>query len=318
MKLSIIIPVYNVENHIKQLLNMIVKQYCKGIEVILVDDGSTDDSFKICKKYSEMYNFIKVTFQKNSGVSSARNTALDKASGSYVVFLDSDDEITDTYISDILELCDLDKDIVQMNWFSGNPIEGYKLATVDLPEGDSISEEYVRCLVQQKSNAPWNKIYRRNIIERYKLRFDTSMTVGEDINFTIQFIQHAQTIYVSKKAAYKYFINPNGLCGNINLSFFYDNYKLNKNIIKMLDTEGYSEGLYHELANSMLRTVFRTIGHCIKKGYSKNEIQEAIMKSGIKNILRNVKCVELQDFIRLSLIKVKAYYLIGIITKNRC
>lgn len=317
MKLSIIIPVYNAENNIEQLLDLIVEQYTQDIEIILVDDGSTDSSYKICKKFEEIHKFIKTISQKNSGVSCARNTALDKASGEYIVFVDSDDTITDTYISDILELCKLNMDLIQMDWFSGNFVEGYNLQTVNLLEGDIDYESYMKCIVQQKSNAPWNKIYRRSIIEENKLRFDTNMCVGEDINFTIQFMLYTKKIYISKRAAYKYYINPNGLCGNVNPSYLYDNNKLYNNIVKVIEIAGDKYELHQELLKGMLRMAFRTIGSCMKKGYRKKEINEAMITSGIKIILGNVKCDNAQDLLRLCLINMKAYKLISILTKDR-
>ena len=90
-KLSIIIPVYNVGILLKRCLNSIVDQKCVGLEIILVDDGSTDYSLKICEDYSKKYKFISTFHKNNGGASSARNFGLKYASGEYIWFIDSDD-----------------------------------------------------------------------------------------------------------------------------------------------------------------------------------------------------------------------------------
>ena len=95
---SIIVPVFNVENYIEKCLNSIINQTYKNIEVILVDDGSTDNSGNICDVYSKKYNFIKVFHTKNGGVARARNIGLKNVTGKYITFVDSDDWIKEDYI----------------------------------------------------------------------------------------------------------------------------------------------------------------------------------------------------------------------------
>lgn len=92
-KISVIIPAYNSQEYIKDAIESIMRQTLKDIEIILVDDGSTDDTFKICKDYSLMDKRIKVIHQENKGISGARNTGIDNATGEYISFVDSDDTI---------------------------------------------------------------------------------------------------------------------------------------------------------------------------------------------------------------------------------
>mgnify|MGYP003399346240 CR=1 FL=1 len=89
--ISLIIPAYNVEKYLKACLDSVINQILDDLEIILVDDGSKDDSPKICDEYSEKYSFINVIHQKNGGLSSTRNTGIANAKGSYIVFMDSDD-----------------------------------------------------------------------------------------------------------------------------------------------------------------------------------------------------------------------------------
>ena len=89
--ISLIIPVYNVEKYLKNCVDSVIKQNYEDMEIILVDDGSKDNSPRICDEYSEKYDFINVIHQKNGGASVARNTGIDAATGKYLMFIDSDD-----------------------------------------------------------------------------------------------------------------------------------------------------------------------------------------------------------------------------------
>ena len=100
--ISVIIPVYNVEEYIIRCLDSVVSQTYKNIEVLLVDDGSTDRSGEICDKYAKEYNFINVYHQKNGGQSVARNYAIDRAKGEYYIFVDSDDYIESDMIESLI------------------------------------------------------------------------------------------------------------------------------------------------------------------------------------------------------------------------
>lgn len=101
--ISVIIPVYNVEKYIIRCLNSVVSQTYKNIEIILVDDGSTDNSGKICDEYAQKYNFVNVYHQKNKGQSVARNYAIDRAKGEYYIFVDSDDYIESDMIENLMQ-----------------------------------------------------------------------------------------------------------------------------------------------------------------------------------------------------------------------
>ena len=102
-KVSIIVPVYNVEKYVERCIESIIKQSYKNLEIILIDDGSKDNSGKICDEYAEKDNRIKVIHKKNGGLSDARNTGLNIADGEYICFIDSDDYIHKDLVKDNLE-----------------------------------------------------------------------------------------------------------------------------------------------------------------------------------------------------------------------
>ena len=117
-KISIIVPVYNAEKYLVECLNSLVEQTYKNIEIILIDDGSIDNSAKICDEYAKKDERIKVVHQKNSGVSVARNNGLDMHTGDYVMFVDSDDWIElNTCEILINNIISNDKDILIYNYY---------------------------------------------------------------------------------------------------------------------------------------------------------------------------------------------------------
>lgn len=116
-KVSVIVPVYNVENYIRKCLDSIISQTLKDIEIILVDDGSEDNSGKICDEYAEKDSRIIVIHQKNNGLSNARNTGLNIASGEYIGFVDSDDYIKSEMYSEMYQTAEkTDADMVLCNY----------------------------------------------------------------------------------------------------------------------------------------------------------------------------------------------------------
>ena len=121
MKLSIVIPVYNCENYINRCIDSILNQTYKDYELILVNDGSKDNSLKIIREYEKKYDFIHVIDQKNSGPAIARNTGLKNANSPYIMFIDSDDYIDKDYVSSYMKYS-TDFDVV---------IGGYKKVTDD-------------------------------------------------------------------------------------------------------------------------------------------------------------------------------------------
>lgn len=158
---SVVIPVYNSEDYIEQLLRHFVTQNNNRFEVIVVDDGSKDNSLSICQKVSEQNDFIVVLSQRNQDASAARNYGLRNVRGKYVVFVDSDDSITDDYVSALTQICETNSDLIQLNWLQGSE-EGYKPAYTDLMD----CNPSVKCIVaalQQKFNPPWNKVYKRSL-----------------------------------------------------------------------------------------------------------------------------------------------------------
>ncbi len=194
MKYSVIIPVYNSEKTIKRCINSIASQERTDVEIIVINDGSTDMTESICNKMQNKYNNIVYIYKENGGVSSARNLGLSVAKGKYVMFIDGDDyvdgkcfEIFDSYTKS-------DADYYQFVY--STEANGTVKKVTSWPERcvntESEKEAFiVESVVTRSINSCWAKLYRREIIERKGLRFYEELSMGEDLTFVFTFLLFA-------------------------------------------------------------------------------------------------------------------------------
>ena len=200
---SIIIPLYNVEKYISQCIESVLRQKYSKFEVIIVNDGSTDSSASIVEKYAETDSRIRLINQDNAGVSAARNTGLDNASGEYVVFIDADDFISQDFLEYMVGLCkrnDVDFSLSE-NAFTQ---KGEKQVEVD-NERLINSEQAVALLLSPRVIVGcWNKIFRRSFLVNNRLRFSTSLFYGEGLNFITLAADRAKAICVGQRKVYYY------------------------------------------------------------------------------------------------------------------
>ena len=206
-KISIVIPVYNVEKFIVQCIESILAQTFTDWELILVDDGSLDASASICDDYACRDKRIRVIHKKNGGVSSARNVGLDNASGEYVCFIDSDDWVDPSYLADFkMDYYDADVYISGARYDTYGKTYSYKqYESVYCSDVKVMSE----CFVHQKlmdNGYPWGKLFRTNILISNGLRFDERLSFNEDHIFVFEFFLLAKSMYVSGSYGYHYMV----------------------------------------------------------------------------------------------------------------
>lgn len=166
-KVSVIIPVYNCIKYLENAVKSVISQTeFEIIELILVDDGSTDGSEKLCDRYAERYDNISVIHQKNSGVSVARNNGIKAAKGEYIAFLDSDDEYKPSFILEMLKSAD--SDLVCCDYFISSVDERnvglyFKAGKYSKDEFDL---DFFKCTVHSCFYSCWNKLYKKDIIKK--------------------------------------------------------------------------------------------------------------------------------------------------------
>lgn len=203
--ISIIIPVYNTSKYLQRCLNSVLNQTYKDVEIIIINDGSTDNSLRICSEYAAKYDNIKLISKKNEGVSIARNTGIENATGDYIVFIDSDDYLENEYLQ-VLVNAVKGYDMACCAYYEDNGESRKAILLSDSCEMDQLKALQLEIGGDLFGGYLWNKIFRRSIIEKYKLRFKKGMTLCEDQVFCVEYTMHAQRIYYVAQALYHYIV----------------------------------------------------------------------------------------------------------------
>ena len=223
-KISIIIPVYNVENYIRRCLDSVINQTLKDIEIIIVNDGTKDNSLEICNEYADLDSRIKIFSKKNEGLGLTRNYGIDRANGKYVAFLDSDDFVDFDFYEKLLEnaeknstdacfanikLYTKDQKIVQRDKmpFKNEVVESkkYMYNLLHVEDKKEYGKEYMGMCV-------WRSIYKKDILDKYNIRFESERKfISEDILFNIDFCMNSKRVSFIDNTYYYYCFNSESL-----------------------------------------------------------------------------------------------------------
>lgn len=226
-KISVIIPVYNREKYIGKCLDSVLDQSYSCIEIICVDDGSTDSSLTVCRAYSKKDNRIKVIpLAQNGGVSNARNTGIRNSSGKWIVFVDSDDHIEKEMLSDMIDVANMSSaDIVlsDLEMYSGNQYQDMRISLEPdrLYNKEEIQKDILPRFTYEGSDnlglfAFSTKLYKKRIITENNIQFDTSIAYEEDKLFVIEVLANCESLFYIPKAYYKYDTSSGGLYSSFN------------------------------------------------------------------------------------------------------
>lgn len=195
--LSVIIPVYNAEQTLRECVDSVLAQDYTDFELILVDDGSKDSSLRMCEEFTLSDSRVKVIHKKNGGVSSARNRGIEEAQGEWIGFIDADDYIAPSYFS---ELPLLRGDIIigsYKNIVNGEVEEAFEVLSCKAFDLKSFLKANLHSSILR---TPWAKFYRRSIIG--DIRFPEDMKVGEDACFVWQYLARCNSIGIAEKSIY--------------------------------------------------------------------------------------------------------------------
>ena len=198
-KVTIIVPVYNTQQYLKECFDSIVAQTYKNIEVIIVDDGSTDNSLSICEEYESKYNNIRVIHKENGGGGSARNVALEIATGDYIIFVDSDDWILPTAAEHLVQLTEkYNADVTHCEVFKDplkrNIVTNEQLSILN-------SHETMEVMLNDRIRSGEIKLYKREIVKNVCFPLDSSI---DDMLFFSDLIENIKTMVVSNLPLYYY------------------------------------------------------------------------------------------------------------------
>ena len=320
---SIIIPVYNAEKYLPICMESLLQQTYKSFEVLLINDGSTDDSGNLCDKYASRDDRIRVFHCNNQGAGCARNVGLDYAVGQYILFVDSDDWLeTDTLAIFVQSLKSYD-------WLIGCSHNCYfnqeSLSSVKVdyfyPEStyhskSEVRQMYVEIATNGVSHAPHNKVYKREIIEKYRLRFP-SRPKYEDLAFNNAYVDKIDSLVIINEHTYNYRVsNLEGVAQKLPSNMFEIFIDVNNELINLLK----SWGVYHHREQRLLKSQFMMdTASCINNTYNPNltytfyekyrYIKMIVENRKVRQSCSGVKCSKFVNII-VRLIRIRAILLI--------
>ena len=272
--LSIIIPVYKVEQYIRKCIDSILTQSFRDFELILVDDGSPDSSGRICDTYIKTDERVKVIHNENAGVSSARNSGLDIATGKWVCFIDSDDFIPQGSLAEMTDIAkENEVDMLIFNHCiieEDGSISGSELKLTDgLFSPDKVISDIIRYNIP---TGPVARLFKRELIR--DIRFRKDLYIGEDMYFNIEYMRNVTSdIYISDLNVY-YYLNRQGSAMN-NDSYFDGLMQLDKALHDYISKQYPDKTFDFDLScfsfNNAVSAIKKRPSHCIKY---KKEIME--------------------------------------------
>lgn len=212
-KITFIVPVYNAGLYLESCIDSIINLKYKNIEIIIIDDGSKDDSYDVARRCVCKDNRVKLLAQSNRGASAARNRGLDLATGDWIVFIDADDWVEP-------DLCDVlgegqSADIVYFGFYEHRKGDIIKksIGSCSLNDSATIDSALVELFISKELffGYTWNKFYRKSIINKHNLRFDESLFIKEDEEFIIRYCRNISSLYISDALPYNYRVLQNSI-----------------------------------------------------------------------------------------------------------
>ena len=316
MKISVIVPVYNVEKYIDKCLNSLVNQTLKEIEIIVVNDGSPDDSQVIIDKYVKTYpKKVKSFIKKNGGQGSARNYGLLKAKGEYIAYVDSDDWVEETMFEDMYNKALADNsDIV----ICGNNVVSTdgEILKVDPP----LAYNDMTLNILFGKMAVWNKIYKKELLLKNNIEFRQKVWY-EDIVFSVKILFNNFKISFVDKPLYNYLLRPGSTMNNSNIQRNLELIDAFDEIINYFKKNDKYYLIYEKLEFICLYHMYicgiTRIINCNVLMKRKREVIKKYINNNFKNYKKNnyIKYMNNNKKIIYILINLKLYYIIQLIFK---
>ena len=287
--ISIIIPAYNIENYIAKCLDSLLNQTYRNLEIIVVDDGSSDDTGKVIDDYSSKYDNIKVIHKKNAGVSSARNSGIEVASGDYIGFVDGDDTVDENMFEILIKnAIKYDADISHCGYKMVFPsrIDYYHNTGTLVEQNNEIG---LKDLLTGNRVEPglWNKIYKKELFKDIKI--DESIKINEDLLINYYLFKKAEKSIFYDKCFYNYTLRKGSAAtSTVNINKIIDPIKVRKEILEDLEKNSDLYDIAYEKYIMSLVGICRNVQIRKNKEY-KSYIDNAkkSLKYEINNIIKN-------------------------------
>lgn len=216
---SVIIPVYKVEEYLPRCVHSVLAQSYQNIEIILVDDGSPDGCGALCDRFAAIDSRIQVVHKENGGISSARNAGIHIATGEYICFVDSDDWVSECFVERLVYAIEsTEADLAACDFQKIDREE--KIRDIEAGKPEIITEQKYYCALIEESYAGYvcNKLFRISILRQNELLLDEKIFVGEDLVFTVEYLKYSEKVAYLKEGLYYYFSRPDSMTSSIRLS----------------------------------------------------------------------------------------------------
>jgi len=307
MKFSIILPVYNASKTIARTLDSIVNQTFKDFEVIIIDDGSNDDTAKICFKYAETDKRFRYYFQQNNGVSSARNKGIELSNGEFVAFIDSDDIYKTTYLETFNTLiCTYpDYDNYWCRYTTRSDITQTDIGTFSTIEYLKSDVPYLHSIVLDA--ALWNKAYKKSIIVEHSIKLPEDISLGEDLIFNYHYLDETNgKILLCENELYVYTVNQDS---SLDSKYREDLYEIQLRLLS--EAKHYYDKW--EVSNDSKTLYYNSIYFSLEKVLYNVYRKECILSRKEKNRLNNqiIGSAEFQEALKLCNCRIHPLYRFG-------
>lgn len=245
---SVVMPVYNVEKYVEKAINSVLNQTYSNFELILINDGSEDNSLEICKRLAREDSRISIIDKINEGVSKARNDGIEKANGEYILFVDSDDDIKKDMIEILVEKIQKSNSDLVLCGYNYNVMENNRLVSslkIFSQEKTILKNNLIKSYTIELMTSDllihsiWNKLYKMEIIKKFNIRYKEDLDFGEDLFFSLEYIYNIDSLDIVKQCLYNYYQYNTGN----NLTSKYRNNKFNIIKIWMKRLDWFSEDI---------------------------------------------------------------------------
>lgn len=280
---SIIIPAYNVDEYLEECVKSLLSQTYKNYEIIIIDDGSTDQTYRVACNLSSDNKKIKLLHQKNQGVSVARNIAMQNADGEYFIFVDADDVVAPRYVETLVTYLKT-VDMVMV---------GFSSEREDIITGLASKPKHVQAINVKEDilcgtnydGYLWNKIFRRSIIERYKLEFKRNIVVWEDLLFVLEYLNKCKLVSIFDDKLYYYRKREGSAVNSTSIEKYKSKYVIveyikNNEFTNTIESKKRISSLYFE-------TMFSFLNKCLLNDGSTSELVEILSKVNGRELLNN-------------------------------
>ncbi|WP_044932237.1 glycosyltransferase [Butyrivibrio sp. AC2005] len=297
-QLSIILPIYNVENYLERCISSIEKQDFTDYEVIFVDDGSTDSSGRLADELSKRFTNSIVIHKENGGLSSARNAGLEKANGEYVFMIDSDDWLEQGALSKIMKQASTNPDIIKFNLIRRpNGEVGKSEIAPGIYEKKIIREKLIKIAIERTENfifSAWSHVYKLDFLNDNAIRFISEREIGsEDYLFNTEAFLAAEKVAVIEDPLYNYDLRDGSLTQKYRENLCNEYIKLHELMQKAITRNGLQKELEESLAFSFIEKMMWVcfVNEC-------TETAVHTIKDGYRNIHRMVRTEECQKYLK--------------------